>query len=158
MVRKFLRGRAAVAAALAVVLALAFGATALASNYTPPALHSPRAHQVMHVGHVRLVVFDPGLSGPTATVYVAINRHKRLNQYGYLIHVGNVAHGFDFLTLKRWRGHPGYWTYTPGALAFPGFWATTPGTYYWQASKVAPLCQAKGCQLVSAIHTFRIAP
>ena len=61
----------------------------------------------------------------------------------------------DFVALKPRKGHPGEWIYTT-PFNFPGYWAVTPGKYYWQAEHVAPLCKAKGCEVVSKIRTFTV--
>jgi len=39
---------------------------------------------------------------------------------------------------------------------FPGVWNETPGKYYWQAQYTAPLCQAPHCEVLSAMHSFRV--
>jgi hypothetical protein len=146
------RARISAVAVLTSVAVLALGSVALAA--VAPVLRSPRNGHRVHAGHVRLVVYDPAVGG--SSLYVAIRRQRKLDRYGYLVHAPcNVAKGCDFITLRHWKGHPGYWTYVAG-VSFPGYWATTPGRYYWQASIVAPLCAAPGCQLVSAIHSFRV--
>jgi hypothetical protein len=103
------------------------------------------------------VVYEPGPI-PGNVVYIAIRRNRRLNRYGFLDSAHcNVAKGCDFVEMKRWGGHRGYWVYRPPArLSFPGYWATTPGLYYWQANITAPLCQAKGCELISPIRKFHL--
>lgn len=39
---------------------------------------------------------------------------------------------------------------------FPGVWNETPGKYFWQAQHTAPLCQAPHCEVISAMHSFRV--
>lgn len=146
------RMRAVAVAALAVTALFALASVALGA--TAPVLKSPRNGHAVNPGAVRLVVFDPSVGG--SSLYVAIRRQRKLDRYGYLVHNPcDVAKGCDFITLNHWKGHPGYWVYVT-RVSFPGYWGTTPGKYYWQASIVAPLCAAPGCELVSAIHSFRV--
>jgi hypothetical protein len=149
-----MRMRALLVSGLALVGIIASGAMALASNSTRPTLKAPHKGQAVHAGTIRLVVYEPGLTD--SSLYVAIRRQRKLDRNGYLAHNPcDVSKGCDFITLQHWHGHRGYWVYTAG-VSFPGYWATTPGRYYWQASIVAPSCQAKGCEIASAIHTFKV--
>ncbi len=148
----------ALASVLAVVILLFLPAATLASGLTPPTLKAPHQGQRVHAGRIRLVVYDPGLTSSLDTVYVAISPKRKLDKDGFLAHnvkACPVEKGCDFIALNRWKGHPGYYVYT-ARFVFPGYWATTPHRYFWQASHVAPLCAAKGCEVASRIHSFRV--
>lgn len=144
--------------AITLVSVLSVASVALASNSTPPVLKSPGRGAHLTPGKITLRVYSPGLSGPSAPVYVAINPHRKVNKHGHLIGTCSVAKGCEFYALTKWKGHPGWWTITANDN-FPGFWAVTRGTYYWQANHVAPVgdCRASNeCELASAIHVFHI--
>ncbi len=150
-----MRTRALCAGALALVLVFAFGAVALASNSTPPSLKAPGKGAHVHAGVVTLKVYDPGLTGDSAPVYITISPRKHLNKEGFLTPAKGCGSRCDFFAMTHWSHHKGWWIYKTH-FNFPGYWAVTPGKYYWQANHVAPLCQAKGCELVSGIHSFTI--
>jgi hypothetical protein len=147
--------RVAVVGALAIVFALAGTALALANGFTTPVLKSPKQGQKVHAGTITLTVFDPGVPKSVNDVGVQIEPKRKLDKNGFLRTCLEVSEGCDDIGLKPWKHHPGYWR-TVVNISFPGFWAATPGKYYWQASHTAPLCQAKGCEIVSAIHSFRV--
>jgi hypothetical protein len=92
-------------------------------------------------------------------VFVAINPHRKVDTHGHLTSNCSLDKGCEFYTLKRWKGHPGWWIITDSAN-FPGFWTDTPGTYYWQAHHTAPpngLCNTKDdCEISSPIHSFHV--
>jgi hypothetical protein len=150
------RGRR-LSALLAVVLVgiLAASAVALASGFSSPILKSPGKNARVHAGKITLVVKDPGVPNDVRPVYVEISPKRKLDKNGRLFRCLNVSHGCEFVALRPWRGHPGMWKFTTG-VSFQGYWAVTPGKYYWQANHVAPLCHAKGCEVVSRIGTFRV--
>lgn len=133
---------------------LAITALAAASPSSTPVLKSPRNGGAVHAGRFSLIVFDPGLTPGTRPVSVTISPNRRLDRFGHLA-VRACNGRCDFLALHEWNGHRGYWI----VRAPPGFapwWSITPGKYFWQAVHVAPLCQAPGCQVASAIHSFRV--
>ncbi len=150
-----MRTRALRIGALALVLVFAFGAVALASNSTPPALKGPKNGAHVHAGVVTFKVYDPGLTGDMAQVYITVSPKRHLDKYGFLTPARGCKSKCDFVQMRRWAHHKGWWIYK-SPFNFPGYWAVTPGKYYWQANHVAPLCQAKGCELVSGIHSFTI--
>jgi hypothetical protein len=150
-----LRRRAALAAALVLATFAAVVGVALANNNTPPTLRTPHKGARVHAGVIRLTVYDPGLSGDSAPVYVTISNRRSLDRYGHLKEPKGCNSRCDFFPLKRVKGHPGLWRYT-AKYNFPGYWAVTPGRYYWQANHVAPACDANGCELVSPIRSFRV--
>ncbi len=135
---------------------LAGAAVALGSPFSKPVLKSPGSGKRVHAGVVTLIVKDPGVPRHVQPVYVTISPKRKLNRYGRLTDK-NCSLGVQcvFVALKPWRHHAGEWIYK-SQFNFPGYWAVTPGRYYWQAEHVAPLCQAKGCEVASAIHSFRV--
>jgi hypothetical protein len=141
--------------ALLVVTVLAASATAFASAGSSPVLKSPRNGQAVRTGAITLIVEDPDVPAHVRPVYAQISRQRKLDKYGHLVSCIDSAHGCEFVALHPWKHHPGYWIYTTNAN-FPGYWAVTPGKYYWQTQHVAPLCQAPGCEVASAIHWFRV--
>jgi hypothetical protein len=148
--------RRVMSVAIAVMaLGLAGAAVALGSPFSAPVLKSPGKGKRLHAGVITLIVKDPGVPKDVQPVYVTISPKRKLDKYGRLKQYGGCGSKCDFVALKPWRHHAGEWIYkTP--FNFPGYWAVTPGKYYWQAEHVAPLCQAKGCEVASAIHTFRV--
>lgn len=149
-------GRRVVAVLVAMLAgALAVSAVALASPLSPPVLKKPGKNARVHAGKITLVVNDPGVPKDVQPVYVQVLPKRKVDKNGFLARCINVGHGCEFTSLKPWKGHPGMWTTTVTAT-FAGYWAVTPGTYYWQAQHVAPLCQAKGCEVVSKIGVFRV--
>lgn len=146
--------------ALVGVLTMAFvavlAASAVANDNTRPVLKSPGKHKVVRPGRIILKVYDPGVSKDLRPVYVTIRPNRKLDRAGHLSNAHcDVAKRCDFLDLTPWRGHRGWWIYV-NKTSFPGWWATTPGRLYWQASHTAPLCDAKGCEIVSRIGSFRV--
>lgn len=152
-----MRRRAAGVGLAAVLGSLGFAGVAAANNNTPPTLKAPRPNARVHAGRITFKVYDPGLSGDSAPVFVAVNRRRQVGKYGLLNGACHVNQGCDFFTMKRWRRHPGWWIYTsPPNTAFPGWYASTPGRYFWQAEHTAPLCDRPGCEIHSAIRSFRV--
>jgi hypothetical protein len=147
------RFTAVLAAALAAVLA--FSAVALASGLSSPVLKAPHNGGRVHTGRITLIAKDPGVPNDVRPVYVAISPKRKLDRYGHLYKCLKVSRGCEFIALRPWHGHPGMWKYT-ATVGFPGYWAVTPGKYFWQAEHTAPLCHAKGCEVVSKIGTFRV--
>ena len=88
---------------------------------------------------------------------MTISYKRSLDRYGHLVqpHHCDVIR-CDFLALRPYRGHPGFYTFLALDHPFPGYWASTPGTYFWQAEHVANLCDAPGCEVVSPIRTFKV--
>jgi hypothetical protein len=150
-----MRRRVVWSGVLALVLVFAFAGAALAGNFTTPKIKSPRNGAHVHAGRITIKVYDPGVSHDVSPVNVTINPHRKLDKYGHLKSNCSVSKGCEFYGLKKWKHHPGWWILTEN-VSFPGFWAVTPGTYYMQASHVAPLCQAKGCEVVGRIQKIHI--
>lgn len=148
-------GRRILTLTAVAVCALAGAAVALASPFSAPVLVSPHTGGSVAAGTITLIVKDPGVPKSVRPVFVQISRHRKLDKNGFLARCLNVSKGCDFIALKPRNGHPGEWIAKSGP-GFPGYWATTPGKYYWQANHTAPLCQAKGCEVVSKIHSFRV--
>lgn len=139
---------------LAVVLAGA--AVALGSALSHPLLKSPGKGKRVHAGVITLIVKDPGVPKPVRQLFVTISNKHSTDRFGHLAQYKGCSVGeCDFVKLKARRHHPGEWVYK-SQFSFPGYWAVTPGKYYWQAQHVAPLCQTKGCVVVSAIHAFTV--
>jgi hypothetical protein len=145
--------RLTLALVAAVIGALAVSGVALASGLSKPILKKPGGS--VHKGKITFVVRDPGVPNDVRPVYIQIRPKRKLDKYGFLARCIDVDKGCYFTHLQPWRGHPGLWKVTIGD-DFAGFFASTPGKYYWQASHVAPLCNAKGCQIVSKIKSFRV--
>lgn len=143
--------RLTVALAAVVVIALAISGLAFAAGSNTPVLKTPGAGKKVKPGKIRLVVKDTSADARTYGVFVAINHHKKLDKFHELSSKCNVDKGCDFVQLKRWKGHPGLWTYT-AHFNFPGYWATTAGKYFWQASHVGG--NSPSDHVVSAIHSF----
>jgi hypothetical protein len=149
-------GRRLAAVLVALIAgALAVSAVALASPFSAPVLKKPGKNARVHAGKITLVVQDPGVPKDVQPVYVQISPKRKLDKNGFLARCLKVDRGCEFTSLKPWKGHPGMWKTTVD-VSFPGYWAVTPGTYYWQANHVAPLCQAKGCEVVSKIGVFHV--
>lgn len=143
-----LRMGALVALALSCVLAL--GGVALAAS-RGPILKSPRQGQRVHAGHIRLVVYAPGAAAAVHhDVFLELST-KRLVKHGTLLSP-NTCTSCDFVTMKRWAHHRGYWIYT-APFNFPGYWAVTPGKYYWQ---IHYYLDRSPWEVLSAIHAFRV--
>ncbi len=136
-------------------VAFAGAGVAFGSPFSHPVLKSPGKGTRVHAGVVTLIVKDAGVPKSVRPVYVTISARKTLNRFGRLTQSKTCGSKCDFVALAPRKGHRGEWIYkTP--FNFPGYWAVTPGKYYWQAEHVAPLCKAKGCEVVSPIHTFTV--
>lgn len=148
--------RAASLAIGVVAIVLAGATVALGSPFSAPVLKSPGKGKRVHAGVITLIVTDPGVPRDVQPVYVTIspNRHK-LDRYGRLKQYKGCGSKCDFVALRPRPHHAGQWIYKT-VFNFPGYWAVTPGKYYWQAEHVAPLCEAKGCEVASAIHSFTV--
>jgi hypothetical protein len=145
--------RLTLALAAVVAAALVVAAVAVGSPFSAPVLKSPGKR--VHAGKITLVVKDPGVPKSVRPVYVQIRPQRKLDKNGHLARCIEVSKGCEFTSLRPWRGHLGMWR-TTVKNSFPGYWAVTPGKYYWQADHVAPLCHARGCEVVSKIGTFRV--
>jgi len=151
------RARTTLVGVVTLALVLMGAAVAAASNNTAPTLKSPGRDAKVHTGVITFKVYDPGLSGASSPVFVAVNRHRQINKNGLLNGSCKVNKGCDFFTMKHWKGHPGWWIYkSPADTSFHGWYASTPGKYYWQAEHTAPLCDAPGCEIHSAVRAFRV--
>jgi hypothetical protein len=153
--RRRLWPRAVSLAIGAVAIVLAGAAAAFGSGFSSPVLKSPGKGKRVHAGVITLIVKDPGVPKDVRPVYVTISPKRKLDKYGRLFQYKGCGSKCDFVGLKPWRHHAGEWIYK-SQFNFPGYWAVTPGKYYWQAQHVAPLCQAKGCEVAGAIHTFTV--
>jgi hypothetical protein len=140
---------------IALVCAMATAAVAIAAPFSPPVQKAPGNHHAVGAGVVTLIVKDPGVPKDVRPVFVTISPRRTLDKYGHLKLLKCVGR-CDFVAMRPWRGHPGFWIYK-SKFNFPGYWAVTPGRYFWQAEHTAPLCQATGCEVVSPIHSFRVA-
>jgi hypothetical protein len=136
-------------------IVLAGGTVALGSGLSRPVLKSPGNGKRLHASVITLIVKDPGVPKSVRPVYVTISAKRKVDRYGKLIEYKGCGSWCDFVALTPWRHHAGEWIYK-SAYNFPGYWAVTPGKYYWQATHVAPLCQAKGCEVDSRIRTFTV--
>jgi hypothetical protein len=145
--------RLTLALVAATIGALAVSGVALGSAFSKPILKKPG--RSVPAGKITFVVQDPGVPKSVRPVYIQISPKRKLDKNGFLARCINVDHGCYFTHLHPWKGHPGLWKATVGG-SFPGFFASTPGRYYWQADHVAPLCHAKGCEVVSKIKSFRV--
>jgi hypothetical protein len=146
-------GRLTLALAAAVITVLAVSSLAFAAGSSAPVLKSPGAGKKVNPGKIRLVVKDTSADARTYGVFAAINHHKRFDKYHELSSKCSVDKGCDFVQLKRWKGHPGLWTYV-AHFNFPGYWATTAGQYFWQANHVGG--NSRSGHVVSAVHSFRV--
>ena len=143
--------------AAAISLGAICAAAALASQSSPPALKSPRAGGRVHVGNVRLVVQDPGLVGHERPVYVAIGpTKKRVRRLAALLGAAGCGPRCDYIALHPWKHHPGKWIVV--AKAPRDGWTRIPGRYFMEAEHVSPpaLCGQHGCEIRSAIRSFRV--
>jgi hypothetical protein len=135
------------------VTVLALAAVAVAAGSLRPALGPPNGKQ-LHAGMITIKVKDTAPGAQKYGVFVAIGRTHKTDKHGVLKHGCDVSKGCGFVELKRWRHHPGWWTYTAG-FNFPGYWATTPGKYYWQAQHV-DCVHFRSCLATSNIGSFRV--
>jgi hypothetical protein len=110
-----------------LVTMLAVTSVALGAGSFRPSLGPPNGRRV-HTGTITLKVKDTEAGVLHVGVFVAISHTRRANKNGVLKSC-DVSKGCDFVGLKRWAHHPGWWIYT-SAFNFPGYWATTPGKYY----------------------------
>jgi hypothetical protein len=150
-----MKGRIAVIAATAAVLTLLITAVSVASSTFTPKLGPPNHHKVRAERNIALKVKAPFAN----TVYVQIEPGKRLSK-GFLSKWIKVNHGCDFTSLKRWRGHKGWWIYRPAHFTFRGWWARIPGTYHWQAESFvkSPPCSFANstCIFDSSVGSFKV--
>lgn len=143
------RGRRfTIALTIALVGVLAASAVALAAGGVPTLIKPGKR---VHRGHIRLVVKDTSALARKYHVFVTINRHKQLDKSHHLANCKKVDKGCYFAELKKYKGHPGEWTWV-SPFSFPGYWATTPGKYFWQAQHVS----SSGGLVVSKIKSFRV--
>lgn len=150
------RSKVGIAAALGLlVVMLATAAVATAASSLRPTLGPPN-HKTVHAGTFTLKVKDPAAVARHVSVFVSIAPTRKTNKDGQLKSGCSVAKRCNFVKLKRWKGHPGWWIYPPQKeFNFPGYWQTTPGKLYWQAQHV-DCDHFKSCQALSKIGSFRI--
>ena len=134
---------------------LVAAAVALAASFPRPALKSPgngksvarRAHRVAR----RTFIYQPG----EHALYAAIGPSRKAVARGILLKPFPKGCNSKCTFVKFRQVKPGVFTYK-AQFDFPGVWNETPGKYYWQAQYTAPLCQAPHCEVLSAMHSFRV--
>lgn len=137
-----------------LVAMLATTAVAVAAGGLRPTLGPPNGKRV-HAGRITLKVKDTEAKALRTGVFVAIARTRQAASKA--IHLKGqcpASKGCDFVELKAWAHHPGWWIYKAPRLTFPGYWATTPRRYYWAADNAD--CSFKGCEAISKIGSFRV--
>ena len=151
------RRRTAALGAVVLVCSLAFAGVAGAALPGAPTLVSPKQGRHVTPGHITLVVNDTAVPSGF-NVFVQISKHRKLDSSGNLASCNAVRRGCDFLSMKKWKGHPGKWIFkTDPNESFGGWWATTPGTYYWQADHVNCFTtEADSCHVTSRIGSFHV--
>lgn len=142
----------AVATVLGTMLALT--GVALGAGSLRPTLGPPN-HKRVHAGRITLKVKDPAAIAQNTDVFVSISPKRKTNKYGELKSSCSVSKRCNFVELKRWKGHPGWWIYKAPGFNFPGYWATTPGKLYWQAEH-ADCTHFSGCEATSKIGSFKV--
>ncbi|HYZ81801.1 MAG TPA: hypothetical protein VE571_11050 [Solirubrobacteraceae bacterium] len=141
---------------LAVVLvgSLVAAAVAIAASFPRPALKSPGNGKRVHAGHIVLRA-TVHLPASEHALYAAIGpTRKAVTRQIQLKGAPKGCNGkCTFIRFRQVK--PGVFTYR-AQFSFPGVWNETPGKYFWQAEYTAPLCQAPHCEVVSAMHSFRV--
>jgi hypothetical protein len=145
------RLRLAIAGVTALALVLGTGAVALGAG-NPTVLRAPKPGGTAHTGKIRLVVYAPGASHAIHHDMFAEISTRRLIRHGMLESPKGCSSRCDFVILKPWKGHPGYYTYV-SKFNFHGYWAVTPGKYYWQIHYYTLNPPAT---IVSAVRSFRV--
>jgi hypothetical protein len=141
---------------LAVVLvgSLVAAAVALAASFPKPVLKSPGKGKSVHAGHIVLRV-NVHLPGGERHLFVAIGPTRKSVALQILDKPApkGCNERCTFVELRQVK--PGVWTYR-AKFSFPGIWNETPGKYFWQAQYTAPLCEAPHCEVIGAMHSFRV--
>jgi hypothetical protein len=142
--------------ALAVVLvgSLVAAAVALAASFPHPALKSPGNGKSVHAGHIVLRA-NVHLPAGEHSLYAAIGPSRKAVARLILLKPAPKGCNAKCTFIKFRQVKPGVFTYR-AKFDFPGVWNETPGKYYWQAQYTAPLCQAPHCEVLSAMHSFRV--
>lgn len=145
---------------LAVMLvgSLVTAAVALAASFSKPVLKSPGNGKSVHAGHILLKVnvnFPSQLPGDERHIFVAIGPTRKAVERLIINKPAPKGCGERCTFVELNRAKPGVFTYR-AKFIFPGIWNETPGKYFWQAQYTAPLCQAPHCEVISAMHSFRV--
>jgi hypothetical protein len=141
---------------LAVVLvgSLVAAAVAVAASFPRPVLKSPGNGKTVHAGRIVLRV-NVHLPRGEHSLYAAIGPSRKAVARGILLKPFPKGCNSRCTFIKFRQVKPGVFTYK-AQFDFPGIWNETPGKYYWQAQYTAPLCQAPHCEVISAMHSFRV--
>ena len=145
---------------LAVMLvgSLATAAVALGASFSKPVLKSPGNGKSVHTGHILLKVnvnFPSQLPRSERHIFVAIGPTRKAVSRQIIDKPPPKGCGERCTFVELTRAKPGVFTYR-AKFDFPGIWNETPGKYFWQAQYTAPLCQAPHCEVISAMHSFRV--
>ena len=145
---------------LAVVLvgSLVAAAVALAASFSKPVLKAPGNGKSVHAGHILLKVnvnFPSQLPRSERHIFVAIGPTRKAVSRQIIDKPAPKGCGERCTFVELTRAKPGVFTYR-AKFDFPGIWNETPGKYFWQAQYTAPLCQAPHCEVISAMHSFRV--
>jgi hypothetical protein len=146
---------------LAGVLAGSLIAAAVAAafpSFPRPVLKSPGNGKSVHAGHILLKVnvhFPSSLPRSERHVFVAIGPTRKAVARQILDKPAPKGCNSRCTFVELRQVKPGVATYR-AKYDFPGIWNETPGKYYWQAQYTAPLCQAPHCEVISAMHSFRV--
>jgi hypothetical protein len=150
------RPRRRVLMVLAGVLvgSLVAAAVALAASFPKPVLKSPGKGKTVHAGHIvlRAIVHLPA---GEHSLYAAIGPTRKAVAALILLKPAPKGCNAKCTFIKFRQVKPGVFTYR-AKFIFPGIWNATPGKYFWQAQYTAPLCQAPHCEVVGAMHSFRV--
>jgi hypothetical protein len=141
-----------------LVGSLVAAAVALAASFPRPALKSPGNGKSVHAGHILLKVnvhLPSQLPRAERHVFAAVGPTRKAVARLILDKPApkSCSAKCTFVELRQVK--PGVWTYR-AKFSFPGVWNETPGKYFWQAQYTAPLCQAPHCEVVGAMHSFRV--
>jgi hypothetical protein len=137
-----------------LVVSLVAAAVALAASFPRPALKSPGNGKSVHAGHIVLRV-NVHLPAGEHALYAAIGPTRKAVSRLILLKPAPKGCGAKCTFISFRQVKPGVWTYK-AKFTFPGVWNETPGKYFWQAQYTAPLCQAPHCEVLGAMHSFRV--
>jgi hypothetical protein len=143
-----------IALAVMLVCSLVAAAVALAASFPKPAIKSPVNGKSVHAGHIVLRV-NVHLPAGEHALYAAIGPSRTAVARGILLKPFPKGCNSKCTFIKFRQVKAGVFTYK-AQFDFPGVWNETPGKYYWQAQYTAPLCQAPHCEVLSAMHSFRV--
>ncbi|HET7050900.1 MAG TPA: hypothetical protein VFI54_21720 [Solirubrobacteraceae bacterium] len=129
-------------------------AVALAASFRRPALKSPGNGKPVHAGHIVLRA-NVHLPASEHSLYAAVGPTRKAVARLILLKPAPKGCNAKCTFIKFRQVKPGVFTYR-AKFVFPGAWNATPGKYFWQAEYTAPLCQAPHCEVLSAVHSFRV--